>query len=396
MRSKVFSLLVVLALLLGTFGTAFAQDMAEPFCGDLSADDCAMLQDAQAAMAEVSSYTADGSYQAVIAGIPGLPADEIDVNVNVGGSVAVDEAAAAAAQAVQGKDQMALMNDLAADPQPLVDLVNGMSLDLTLSADMTPELADALSAQAGVAIPASSSVGLILVDGVLYADLSAFADLGAPAGWIGVPVGELVQSAIDTGAFEQAAAQMDPSQLDPGTAAVLGMQGMLMGDLSQFEQFLTVEKSEGDAGQAIFTTTFDVTSFVSSPEFSDMLLALADAGALEGTGLTKADLEANLPMVGMMAPMLFADLLIDSQVTVDTENMLVTNNSSEVSWDLAGLLQMAAMSGALPAEIDASAPMAVSFMTSMDYADFDNAPAVEAPADAMMIPVEALMGQPAQ
>ena len=57
MRSKMLGLLVVLALLLGTFGTAFAQDAAPaPFCGNLSEEDCTTLKDAQAAMMEVTSY----------------------------------------------------------------------------------------------------------------------------------------------------------------------------------------------------------------------------------------------------------------------------------------------------------------------------------------------------
>ena len=401
MRSKVLSLLVVLALLLGTFGTAFAQDMAEPFCGDLAEEDCTLLQDSQAAMMEVTSYTSSATYDAMLAGIPGLPADEINVNVVVEGAVTMDEAALAAAQEYAGKDQQAIMEALAADAQPLADMLSGMALDLTLSADMTPELADAFSAQAGVEIPASASVGLIMVGGVLYADLSEFAALGAPEGWIGVPVAELVQAQIDAGVFEQAAAQMDPASMDPTTATAFGVQSMLMGQGEQFQEFMSVVRGEdvevgdGQAG-AVFDTSVDVAGLVASPAFAEMLKALADAGAFEGSGLTAADIEANLPMVGMMAPMIFADLIVGNSVTVGTEDMYVYNSSTEFSWDLAGLIQMAAMSGALPAEIDASAPMAISFTTSVDNADFNVEQTIEAPADAMMIPVEAMMGEAAQ
>ena len=192
MRSKMLGLLVVLALLLGTFGTAFAQEAPAPFCGNLSEADCTMLKDAQAAMMEVSSYQSSATYKANISGIPGLPADPIDVNVGVDGAFAMDDSAMAAAQGLVGKDQQAIMAALAEDAQPLADLIKGWSVDATINVDMTPALADVASAQAGVPIPASASVGLILTGGVLYADLSAFADLGAPAGWIGIPVGELL------------------------------------------------------------------------------------------------------------------------------------------------------------------------------------------------------------
>jgi hypothetical protein len=398
MRSKVLSLLVVLALLLGTFGTAFAQDMTEPFCGDLSEEDCALLQDSQAAMQEVTSYTSAATYDAMISGIPGLPADEINVNVAVDGAFALDEAALAASAKFVGKDQQAVMEALAEDAQPLADLLNGLSFDMTLNAELTPELADLLSAQAGLTIPASASVGLIMAGGVLYADLSEFADLGAPEGWIGVPVGELIQAQIDAGVFADAAAQMDPANLDPSTAAALGLQSMLMGQGEAFQEYMSVVRGEdaevgdGQTG-AVFDTSVDVAGLVASPAFTDMITALADAGAFEGSGLTAADIEANLPMVSMMAPMLFADLVVGNSVTIGTEDMYVYNTSTEFSWDLAGLIQMAAMSGALPPEIDASAPMAISFTTNVDNADFNVEQTIEAPADAMMIPVEAMMAQ---
>jgi len=397
MRSKMLGLLVVLALLLGTFGTAFAQDeMPAPFCGNLSEEDCTLLKDAQAAMMEVSSYKASATYDASVAGIPGLPADEVNVNVGVDSSFAMDDAAMAAAQGLMGKDQQAVTAALAEDAQPLVDLINGWKVDGTINVDMTPELADVFTAQAGgIPIPASAAVGLILADGVLYADLSAFADLGAPEGWLGIPVGELLQAQVDAGVFKTAAAQMDPKNLDPATAASLGLTSMLTNPQA-FEKFMTVEKSEGANGEAVFTTSLDVASLVASPEFAAMIKGLADAGAFAESGLTAADIEANLPMLGMMAPMIFADLKIGSSVSVDPENSYVTNSTSEFSWDLSGLLQMAAMSGQLPAELDASQPMSISFTTSVDNSDFNVEQTIEAPADAMMIPAESFYAQPAQ
>ncbi len=401
MRSKLLGLLVVLALLLGTVGTAFAQDdMTTPFCGDLAEADCTLLQDSQKAMMDVSSYNASATYDATLAGIPGLPADGVNVNVAVDGAFAMDDAAMAAAQMYVGKDQQAVMDLLAKDAQPLADLIKGWSVDATLNVDMTPELADAFSAQAGLTIPATASVGLILVDGVLYADLSDFADFGAPQGWIGVPVGELLQAQVDAGVFADAAMQMDPANMDPTTAASLGMANMITGDAKQFEQFMSVMRGEDvdvdGATAAVFDTKIDMAALVASPEFAALVKTLADSGALEGTGLTAADIEQNLPMLGMMAPMIFADLNVGNSVTVGTEDMYVYNTSTEFSWDLSGLIQMAAMSGALPAGMDASAPVSVSVMTSVDHSDFNGEQMVEAPADAMMIPADSFMVQPAQ
>jgi hypothetical protein len=394
MRSKMLGLLVVLALLLGTFGTAFAQEAPMPFCGNLSEADCTTLKDAQAAMMEVSSYKSSATYKANISGIPGLPADPIDVNVGIDGGFSMNDSAMAAAKSLMGKDQQAIMAALAEDAQPLADLIKGWSVDAKVSADMTPALADVATAQAGLPIPSSATVGLILADGILYADLSAFKDLGAPEGWIGIPVGELLQAQVDAGVFKEAAAQMDPKNLDATTAATLGLSSMLTNPQA-FEKFMTVEKSDGADGASVFTTKLDVASLVASPEFADMVKGLADAGAFAESGLTSADIEQNLPMLGMMAPMLFADLVISNSTTIDADSH-VTNSSSEISWDLSGLLQMAAMSGQLPAGIDASKPVSFSFTSSVDNSDFGAEQSIAAPADAMVLPAESFYAQPAQ
>ena len=99
-----------------------------------------------------------------------------------------------------------------------------------------------------------------------------------------MPVAELTQAQIDAGVFEQAAAQMDPANLDPATATTLGLQSMLMGQGEQFQQYKSVVRGEdtevgdGQTG-AVFETRVDVAGLVASPEFSEMIVALAEAGA---------------------------------------------------------------------------------------------------------------------
>ena len=203
---------------------------------------------------------------------------------------------------------------------------------------------------------------------------------------------------MDAGVFEQAMAQMDPSQMDPTTAATLGLQNMVMGNAKESEKYLTIERGEDievadGQSAAVFNTTVDVAGLVAGPEFTQLITTLAESGAFESSGLSAKDITQNLPMLGMMAPMIFADLKVGNSVTVGTDDMFVYNTSTEFNWDLSGLLQMAAMSGALPEGLDASNPMSVSFNTNIDYSDFNAEQTVEAPADAMMIPVESMMGE---
>lgn len=396
MRSKLFGLLVVLALLLGTFGTALAQDIPEPYCGDLSEEDCALLQASREATWNVPAYKAAATYNATLAGIPGLPAAETAVNVAVDGAFSLDEAAMAATLGMIGLTQEEIMAGLAEDATPLVDMVAGMDLDMSFAVDMTPELADAFSAQSGgVAIPASVSVGLMLVDGILYVDLTELATVvaGVPEGWIGIPVAELLQTQVDAGVFAAAAEQMDPAALDPSTAAVLGMQGLFMGDNKMFEQFMTVERVEdtkvGDQAAAVIETSFDVGSLLASPEFAELVNQLAATGALGDP----AQLQDALMMLPMIAPMLVTGLDIGNSVTIGLDDTYVYNNASWLTWDLTSLVQMAAGMGALPEGVSFEDPMAVDIMIDIANSDFNVDPEIAAPADAMVIPVEALMAQ---
>jgi len=395
-----FGLLVVLALLLGTFGTAFAQDVPAPYCGSLSAEDCDILKASQEAMMGLQSYKAAATYGVTLTGIPGLPAPEIAVNVAVDGAVSMDDAALAAVQDMAGKTQAEITAMLAEDGTPLVDLLSGLSLDMTISAEMTPELADLLSAQSGgFTVPATLSVGVILVDGVVYVDLSELAPIvaGIPEGWIGIPVADLVKAQVDAGVLAAAAAQMDPSQLDPSTAAVLGVQSMLMGDMKAFEEFITVERGDDVNGgkSAVFNTMIDVAGLIASPAFADIVKTLSASGAL-GADVTAADIDQVLSMLPMIGPMIFQGLEVGGSTTIGLTDNYVEEASQGIKWDLAGILQMAAMSGQLPAGIDASAPMMIDIATDVVNSDFDADQGITAPADAMVIPLESLTGAPAQ
>ena len=401
MRSKMLGLLVVVALLLTTFGTAFAQEMPEPFCGDLDEADCALITNAQETMMGVSSYKAAGQYSAMIKGIPGLAAEEVAVDVMVDGAFAMDDAALAAAQvlgAAQTQEDIAQV--LAESPETILDFLGGWDADLVLTVAMNDDLAAALSTEAGVEIPAELAIGLLLVDGVLYADLTEVAPLapGTPEGWIGIPLAEYLAAAAEQGGFEMAAAQMSPdamaaSGMDPASMAVMGAVQGMVGNPESLEQFMSIERGEdaevdGEVA-AVFNSSFDLLGFVTSEEFTNLVTAMADAGAF---GEDSAAVTENLGMLGMVAPMVFQGLSITGSATIGTETNYVYNDNTAFVWDMAGLMQMAAMSGALPADMAGGDAM-ISVTSDVTNSDIGAEQSFEAPADAMMIPLEAMMAQ---
>lgn len=405
MRSKVASLLLVVLMVLASFVPALAQ--SEPFCGDLDAADCDLLTAATENMMEVASYKASAAYSAILVGIPGLPLSEAAVDVAVDGAFSYSEEALAAAAElalVQGQEDVA--NLMAESPELFVDFYNGWAFDMVIALMMSDDLAAALSADAGIEIPSALSVPLILKDGILYVDVTEVAPfidgMQEMKGWLGFELGGVIEAAAEQGVFEQAAASMDPEAMasagamDPATmAALMGMQAAL-GDPTAFEKFMTITRSDDDeidgAAVAVFVTKLDLLAFISSPEFVELVKSLATSGALGADALSAADVDQAMQMLGMMGPMLFQGLTSENTtaVSIDEPNYLVAE-ASLFSWDLTSLLQMAAMSGAIPADQMPSGVSLVEFSTSVVNSEIGEEQTIEAPADAMVIPAEAMM-----
>ncbi len=268
MRTKIFVLLTVLALLLGTVTPALAQDAAgsQPpvFCGDLGEEDCAILQQSHDLMSQVAQDTSLSTLDVTLNGIPGLPAETINATVTNNMMSVADPAAMAAIQKLNGLTQEETLQMLADDPQPIVDLVSGWDFDASLGATMTPELADLISAQSGLDVPDQLAIEAKLVDGVFYWDLSEVAAFvpTVAAGWIGYPLQELIDELVKQGAFEQALQAMQ----EQGAAGASGMtiaglgSGQFVKQYAEtFQKYMTIES--GDVvdvdGQPAATYNYD-------------------------------------------------------------------------------------------------------------------------------------------
>ena len=401
MRSKLLVLFTVLALVLGTFATALAQDASDVFCGDLSEEDCAILQQSKEAMATVAQNTANQTLDVTVSGIPGLPAEEINATLTAAILSAADADAVAAAASLNGLTQQEMMQTLADDPQPLLDMVNGLDLDLSAGLSMTPELADLISAQSGLDFPDQIAAQFKLVDGVLYWDLSEVAAFvpTVASGWVGFPLADVVAEMAKQGTFDQALTAMNEQSMGAGATALAGaaLPDFVRQNAEMFQKYTTIERGEDIdlAGQtgATFVTTFDAMSFLSGPEFQQIVVDLAKAGAFEGTGLSAADVEQNVQMLGMMGPMLFTGITATAKQTIGLDDLYQYDYESELSWDMASLMQMAATSGALPAEMQPTSDnvgFSVQTIISNDNMSTEQTETVEAPVDAPMIPLESV------
>jgi hypothetical protein len=407
MRTKILVLLTVLALLLGTVTPALAQDAAasEPpvFCGNLSAEDCSVLQKSHDMMKQVAQSTALTSFDVTLNGIPGLPAETINAAITSNTTSVADPAAMAAAQKLNGLTQEETLQMLADDPQPLVDLVSGWGLDMTLDVTVTPELADLISTQSGLKVPDQVAIQTKLVDGVLYWDLSEVAVFvpTIAAGWVGFPLLDVINELVNQGAFEQALQTMQEQGATGAggvTVAGIGSAQFLQQYAETFQKYMTIESGEvvevDGQPAAPYITTMDVASFLSGPEFQQIVVDLAKQGAFESTGLTAADIEQNVQMLGMMGPMLFTGMTATAKQTIGLDDLLLYEYESEVAWDMSGLVQMAAASGQLPAELTPTSDnVGFDIKTSISNSNMSTeaTETIEAPADAQMIPLESVL-----
>jgi hypothetical protein len=406
MRSKLLVLLAVLALVLGTFTGALAQDASDVFCGDLSEDDCAILQESRAATMQVaqstSQLTLDTTVMGLLEMLLGVPVDTINATLTANLLSVADPTAMAAIESLSNLTPEESARLMADNPQLAIDLYNGWDFDASVGLSLTPELADLISASSGLDFPEQVAMQAKLVDGVIYWDLSevaAFAPTVA-SGWVGFPLAEYMQALEEQGVFDQAMAEMEGQNAAVSGTAMAGLGTMQFfqqsGEL--FEPYTTVERGEdveldGQAG-ATFVTNFDAAAFLSGPEFQQIVIDLANAGVFEGSGFTAADVEQNIQMLGMMGPMLFTGITATATQTIGLDDLFQYDYESELSWDMAGLVQMAQASGALPAELQLtgdSVGFSVKVITSDDNMSTEATETIEAPADAAMIPMEGLL-----
>jgi hypothetical protein len=413
MRTKIFVLLTVLALLLGTVMPTLAQDAAtgQPpvFCGDLSEEDCAILQDSREATNQVAQNTSLVTFDVTVMGLLelllGLPAETINATLTSTMKSVADPAAMAGVQQLNGLSQEETVQLLADDPQPMLDLLNGWDFDASLSLAMTPELADLISMQSGLDFPDRVAMQAKMVDGVLYWDLSEIAAFvpTVASGWIGFPVAQMMAELEAQGAFDQAVEAMnDPSVAASAGATMAGMGSVqfFQQNAEMFQKFMTIERGEdvdldGQAA-ATFVTNFDAAAFLSSPDFQQIVIDLANAGAFEGTGLTAADIEQNVQMLGMMGPMLFTGIAATATETIGLEDLYQYEYESALAWDMSGLVEMAVASGQLPAELQPTSDQigfSVNTTISNDDMSTEATETIEAPVDAQMIPLETVLNE---
>lgn len=393
MHKNLLMVLLLSALMLCSTGTVLAQDLPAPFCGDLSEADCEILQASQDAQLEVTSSTSSLEMMAAVAGIPGLPADELVFNWVQDATLHMDPEVMMAMIELQMAGPEAMAEDMEGLADLTVEMYRTMDLDAEVALTLPEEIAALISAQAGIEVPAELMVHVILKDGFGYIateDL-AFIDPSLPTmgEWFGIDLAGAVEMGFAQSMSEQDAASQQAM-----------MQSMAVGSLFSSEEvrglledFVTAERVGDDevAGTevAVFESGFDFAGFLASPGFWSLIAENLDAiNAMTEMQLTEAELQQAQMGMTFLGPALLQGLNFSSTTSIGLEDNLPYAQTIDFAWDLSSLLSFAASTGALPA----GSPSEASINLEIDStsSDYNSAPEVEAPEDAVIIPLEGM------
>ncbi len=383
---RLHSLILVLALLVAFTVPAFAQ---EADCGDLSGEDCDILYGSAEAMKAVTSGTSSISVEASAVNIPQTPYKDLSFDFSLDTSFAYDEDAAAVAMAM---NSMAMYEDADSLISDISTLLAGTSAQLSMEVNFSDEVAMLLTQDPSMMFPSSVSLGLVMVDGVVYLDLSTLEPMLAESGmgtgmsgWIGIDILPLVEQSLMQSASQGMLMAPAAGTTSGGPLYTQIAAGDAMGMVTPF---LTLERGEDMEEMSSFVTSVDWDAFVESAYFEQLIgFALMQNAASSGMMPSQAEIDQTVTLGRMFGPALLEGIALELVEYVDADGYLAMTEFG-LDWNLSDLAAISAMAGGAAMEIADDSGISISITT--ENTDINGDIMIEAPADAFVLPAEML------
>ena len=403
---RILLVLTLLVALLAMPAAAFAQDApSQPPvpCGDLSDDDCTLLQDSRTASPEITSYDATMDFAFALTDVPSLPSD-ISFGIVSDGSFAFDPEFMAQALEFQAR-----MQDTEVDPASMMEETMAMGLgfyenasfDITLDIALSQQVAALLSQQAGVDIPETLNLPLRLVDGFFYANLDDLAQVvPGLSGWIGFDIVGFLDATMEQSlsTLEDGMSEMDPATMGAMMGGSMGANPEMQAAVEANTQVERLDDTTvGDVEVAQFLHTFDLGGFLADPAVIDMIVQQVQAQAAmqaemgQDVPMTDADVQMVADMLPMLAPMLLSGLQWATVNTIGLDDLFVYTTETNVEWDLGSLINMAGAmlgEGSTPA-VSGSPYFALN--VAAENSNINGDVTIEAPEGAMIVPLDQML-----
>lgn len=405
MMKRILSLLLVLSLLLLPT-TVFAQDKDAPFvfCGDLDEETCDLLHQSQAAMKEVASSVQEAQIDLSLQNVPNFPVKDASVQVDMTNVIYVDPAYMQELEDMMTNASEAMADDMHGFMQDYMmksaGLYSRMSLDTQLDIQLSEEIADFATSQAGFEMPTDLTTDIRLVDGILYINLddisSALPDLGIPTGWYGIEIARLMEEQMSTAMAELE----NPSEQTQAQMAGM-MVGMSLANIGKNEalqdalnQIVIMDRlDDGDVNGVEVAQIESIIDFNALLTNETVLALVFDLLKNSGQDIPELDNMDPAEVAGMLqlvAPMLTQGLDLVAVQQIGLDDGYVYGSAIDMTWDMSSVIQLAAMgSGGRPARRSRDKTI-FELHTSSQGSDFNDAPEIVAPEDAMIIPLESL------
>jgi hypothetical protein len=400
MRKNILLIALLFLLLVSTTGAAFAAEepkLPEPFCGKLAKSDCDLIKKSQEASTAVESMVTNIQIDLAVSGIPEMPFEELAFSITEDAVIFTDPAMMAEMNKLAQMDAEALLEDPEKMSSMIVDFYATLGLDLNLNITMPSEVAELLSADAPVAIPEEITLHVIMKDGFAYVateDLAIFEPAIAEMGeWIGIDFAGLMEKALSEGMAQ------NPADLQ-AMATSFSLGNILNAEASRnmIEEYVLVERlKDGKAGTqktAVFQNSFDFAGFVTSEAFWDLVTENLDTiNAMSDTQITEEELQEAKLALTFLGPAIFKDLEFATTQSIGQKDYHLYASTLDLNWDLtsiAAFAEAAQSGGKLPKRDADAKPALITIGMESTNSDFNDAPEIEAPENATIIPLEAL------
>ena len=377
------------------------QVLPPPFCGELSQTDCQILVDAQALMMEVGSITLDWQVEAAVSGIPDLTDEDLRFETAMTMNVHLDPLWREQFDALRTDRPEELLDAQGEFAQQVLDLYENLDMELDMQMTLPAVLSQIMEADADLVLPDTLKFESRLVDGYVYINMDRIAEsdptLAAEMqaagieGWIGFDFVSLLEQQMGS-----AGEAPDPALLG---SMQMGMAfDQMMADESVrtlLESYRSIERladEERDGTPvAIFRTSFDLARLVANPDFTRILRETADSlVAASGETIDPQELGMAILGVQLVANVLTRSFEFQHVQAIGVEKPYLYDESTVLEMDLSGLVTLLEMSGEeMPPTLRDAQPL-FNLTVETRYADFDNVPAIEAPEDAEIIPLDSL------
>jgi len=365
--------LIALLMISLISGAAFAQEatpeatpQATPqFCGTLSDADCAILNKSQQAMASLDSASFDLQLNATFTNIPQMTQP---LNLSITGN---------GTYGGLGKLRSDMLNNQTDSSKLLTALLTDLDGDTTITINLPPEL----TAQMGGNVPNTITVQERLVDGIGYLNMDTLQTLmrnPSVHGWYGLDLANYIKNAM-----------LQSPDMFNNPASNMGMMQSYQkafSDPAFINRFVKLARTDdGSTNMATFEITVNMGALMGNPDFQSIMRQQMQR---QNPSMTDDQMNKALTVTSQ----LFKGMDVSVSETISTDDGYLHSIKGSFAFDATGVMKAESQASGSSNSTSAATPAPqISVDFTYTYSNFNSAPTISAPPNAVIIPYQSLL-----